>query len=125
MTTTESIPLTLRKSNSLDDWYVIERLHHDGNEWLKPIPHGMAFCRSARFSDNADVEGTGAEMLAIASAIKQRKDESFKRCSVTFLEDGAVAFESPRNSEEPGIVTVADADALADLILSTITQDHP
>lgn len=120
---TTDLPLTLRKSDSLDDWYVIERLQHDGAEWLKPTHYGMAFCRSARFSDNADVEGTGSEMLAIARAIKERKDVSFKRCSVAFLEGGCVAFESPRNSEEPGIVTVANADALADLIFSTLTQD--
>lgn len=110
--------LTIRKTY-LDDWYVIERAAHDGKEWFEPIPGGFSLQCSSRFSD-ADVEGTSAEMLAIAKAIRERRPESFKRCAVRPCGEGMMAFCSPRNSQEDGVVTIADADDLADEIEKTL-----
>lgn len=88
--------IVLRKTDVMDDWYVIE-------------PEDTTIS----FSD-ADVEGTAAEMLGIAQAIEQRGSEFFHRCSVVvhwgFNE---VMFDSPRNSQECGVVTLAEADELA------------
>ena len=73
--------LTLRKSEWLDDWYVVEWAEHDGREWMEPTTWGASFQRSARVSD-AEVEGTRAEMLALAEALEAGKNESFRRCAV-------------------------------------------
>jgi len=105
------VPLTLRKSDMLDDWYLIERKYHDGKTWLEPTEYGYRYQTSARISD-ADVEGCSQEMLAIATAIETRSEFSAKRCGVWFEGDG-VCFSSPRNSQTPGIVTLEDADNLA------------
>ena len=99
--------LTIRKSEGMDDWYVIERAEHDGRIW---IADGALQCAS-RFSD-ADVEGTAAEMLAIADGIERRTETSFKRCAVSFQTDG-VHFDSPRNSQRDGVCSLEEADALA------------
>lgn len=108
--------LTVRKSDRLDDWWVIERAEHDGRKWMERTEYGMALRCSSRFSD-ADVEGTAAEMLAIADAIKSRGGAAFGRCSVEV--DGDVArFNSPRNSMEDGECTLAEADELAAEILA-------
>ena len=108
--------LTLRHCEDMGDWYVIERAEHDGRHWLEPIDGGMSLQCSARFCD-ADVEGTSSEMLQIAQAIEERREESFKRCAVTVfpIQDGTllVKFWSPRNSREPGQASLAEADALA------------
>lgn len=101
--------LTCRKSAHLDDWYVIERAEHDGKHWC-----------SSRFSD-ADVEGTGAEMLAIADAIERREYEAFKRCAVTF-EGGNAHFWSPRNSHRDGITSMKFALLLAEEIRKVVTN---
>ena len=107
--------LTLRKSDSRDDWHVIEQAEHDGRLWMERIgENGAALRTSARFSD-ADVEGMAVEMRALAQAIRVRTNRAFKRCAVGFVGD-AVDFWSPRNSTEPGRVSLADADALADEI---------
>ena len=108
----DSVPLTLRGDDG-HDWYVIERRDHDGRRWMeREGPSVVALHTSARFSQNADVEGNASEMLAIADAIETRGEFSAKRCAVWFDGDRAL-FESPRNSETPGVVTVADADELA------------
>ncbi|MFM9635017.1 hypothetical protein ACKI10_47055, partial [Streptomyces galilaeus] len=81
-------------------WWLIERAEHDGRSWLELGPLGCTLRVSARFSD-ADVEGTGAEMRAIAQAILERRGAHAKRCAVYF-EDGKAHFRSPRNSTRPG-----------------------
>lgn len=112
--------LTLRKSDGLDDWYVIERAEHDGRRWMEKTDYGFALHTSARFSDNADVEGDGAEMLAVAAAIEARGEYDAKRCAVR-VDGDRVEFWSPRNSESPGVVTLAVADALAAEIRNTLS----
>lgn len=108
----------------LDDWWLIERAEHDGRSWLERTgSHSSALRCSSRFSD-ADVEGSGFEMLEIARAIKGRRDQYFKRCAVSFQGDG-VHFRSPRNSQKDGVVTIAEADALADEILATVKLPDP
>lgn len=103
---------TVRKSDNLSDWYVIERAEHDGREWLAPISGGMAFMRSARISD-ADVEGTAEEMLAIADAIQGSEDIEFKRCAIRWQPNGFVEVWSPRNSMRPERISGDDARHLA------------
>lgn len=111
--------LTLTKSDFLDDWYLIERAEHDGRSWLEPIgPNATALRCSSRFSD-ADVEGTGAEMLAIADAIERRDRVSFKRCAVNARAD-PVTFCSPRNSRTDGECSLAEADELVALIRASL-----
>ena len=107
--------LTLRKSEFLDDWYVIERAEHEGEPWVEDHGDGTGSLRDpARFSD-ADVEGTAAEMCAIATAIEKRDHAAFRRCAVSTHSAG-VSFWSPRNSQESGYVSLAEADELAALI---------
>ena len=118
----DSVPLTLRGDDS-HDWYVIERRDHDGRRWMeREGPGVVALHTSARFSQNADVEGNASEMLGIADAIERRGEFSAKRCAVRI--DGDLAyFESPRNSREPGVVTLADADDLAAQIRAALTPE--
>jgi len=107
--------LTIRKCDDIGDWYVIERAEHDGRKWTeRTSPSSSALRCSARFSD-ADVEGTGDEMRAIATAIRARRGERFKRCAIRIDGDRAF-FCSPRNSREDGECTLAEADELAALI---------
>jgi len=115
--------LTIRKSDWTDDWWLIERAEHDGRVWMEPVaPHVMALRTSSRFSD-ADVEGYGSEMLAIAAAITARSSFRAKRCAVEVMGD-VVAFRSPRNSQEDGIVTLAEADEIAAEIVATVPQSN-
>ncbi len=106
------------KSDSLDDWYVIEKKEHENKGWMEPTEYGAAFRWSGRISD-ADVEGTGEEMLAIAAAIKQRKSISFYRCAAEVVTDG-YNLSSPRNSQEPGFISFSEADALAESITTIV-----
>jgi hypothetical protein len=98
--------LTLTKG-SMEDWWLIERAEHDGREWIAD----GALMLSSRIT-NADIEGTGEEMLAIAKAIEDRSRFSALRCSVTVV-DGRAELMSPRNSMYAASVTLAVADALA------------
>ena len=108
--------IVMSKSEHLDDWYLIVKAEHDGREWTeKTGPNSSRFMCSERISD-ACVEGSEEEMLGIAQAIKLRERRSFGRCAVAFLSDG-VHFWSPRNSTTHGVVTVEEADELADQIL--------
>ena len=115
--------LTMRKSEWLDDWYVIEKDEEPGEhrEWDEPTKYGSRFVSSARLSD-ADCEGTSVEMLDIADAIERREERYHKRCAVTFDGKGFAYFTSPRNTNEaPTPVPLADADGLAALIRQTLT----
>lgn len=106
------IRLTINRFDGFDDWFVIERAEHDGRRWYEATDHGRVFMKSSRFSVNADVEGTSAEMLDIAGAIRSRSGVCYKRCAV--LVDGQrVLFWSPRNSETPGETSLEHADELA------------
>lgn len=111
--------MKLKLQNCGDDWYTIERANHENKHDLRPLYDtegkqiGSALWYSGRISD-ADVEGTGEEMQAIADAIENRASVGFKRCAVKFLGSGEFfLFWSPRNSQEPAVVPVADADDLA------------
>lgn len=91
--------LKLIKSSSLSDWYLIERAEHANTSSIEQVgPHAFRYVHSGRITD-ADVEGSGAEMLAIAHAIETRSEASFPRCAVWFL-DGEAFFCSPRNSTQ-------------------------
>lgn len=113
--------LKLCKSDDMDDWYTIERAKH--NHTLGMGMHPTAGCMmlmySGRISD-ADVEGTAAEMRAIAEAIKARtKNDDARRCAVR-VEGDRVFFWSPRNSTTDGECTLDEADELATQILSEV-----
>lgn len=114
--------LTMRKSEWLDDWYVIEKTEHEGVQRIVSDGPGVShlFC-SSRISD-ADVEGRASEMLALADAIERREIETFKRCAVDARTD-RVQLWSPRNSQRPGIVSRADADALAAQIRRDLAKE--
>jgi len=115
--------LALRKSDALDDWYVIERADHDGREWMEPFKAGgvagAALHCSSRIEPSTDVEGTAAEMRAIAVAIRAGANVSFRRCAVA-MAGPAVDLWSPRNSRTPGTVSYTDALDLADAIDSAL-----
>lgn len=111
--------LKIQKSTFQEDWYLIERAEHDGRVWID----SCGFQTSSRFSD-ADVEGTQAEMLAIAEAIEHRGHASFKRCMVD-ARNGPVRFCSPRNSHVDGECSLAEADDLARQIRTMFSGLHP
>jgi hypothetical protein len=116
--------LQLVKCEHLDDWYTIELAEHDGRTWLERTGSNVMSARySGRISD-ADVEGTAAEMLAIAAAIESRKLVSFRRCAVAW-EDMNVALWSPRNSQEIGFVSHAEAIELAADIRAKLGGSQP
>jgi hypothetical protein len=88
----------LRKAETFvsKDWYVVES--DDGN--------GIG---------DADVEGYPEHMKGIATAIRERGEAYYKRCAVRV--DGNYAYLwSPRNSRRHTRVSLAEADALADII---------
>ncbi len=112
--------IKLQKSEHMDDWYTIVRQEHDGREWWEDTgPNRQTLRKSERISD-ACVEGTAAEMIALAEGIKTTHAVSFKRCSVFFDKDG-VHFCSPRNSQVDGIVTAQEALEFADQVLRELT----
>ncbi len=109
--------LTIRKC--LGDWYVIEKQEAPGEHrtWEEPYYYegrhvGYTLCSSARFSPNADVEGSAQELRAVADAIENRSWVSFKRCAVDARTE-PVLFRSPRNSKSDGEVSREDAEDLA------------
>lgn len=101
------------KSESLPDWFLIERHEDPGmhREWMKPEDGSFSFQDSARISD-ACVEGTLEEMKDLAAAIRARTTTSYRRCAVKCCPH-SVEFWSPRNSRERGVATVEAADELA------------
>ena len=113
--------IKLVKSDWLDDWYIIEKVEHDNEEWFKKTEYGFALMCSSRISD-ADVEGSAAEMIEIAKAIIARSSVSFRRCAV-YCDETHAHFSSPRNSTKNGSVTLAEADALAVQILKELDKN--
>lgn len=100
-----------KASEGLTGWYTIVKVEHEGISELRPTSYGAALYLSERISD-ACVEGSREEMLTLAEAIEKREYESHKRCAVDARTD-RVELWSPRNSQRPGIVSRAEADALA------------
>lgn len=108
--------IIMKHSDWLDDWYTIEKIEHENIQEFRAIDEdSLFFYDSARISD-ACVEGFQEEMIQIAKAIKNKENISFRRCAVKFMKDG-VHFWSPRNSMKDGIVTINEANELADQIL--------
>lgn len=113
--------LKLVEAETLHDWYFIERAEHDGREWLEQVGPNTSVLRSSSRICDADIEGSGFEMLTIASAIKDRRSINFKRCAVDFKEGNVVELWSPRNSQHTrGRVSLAEADELADEIIAEL-----
>ena len=105
--------MTLRKSDWLDDWYVIEWAEHEHTMGVVPVGgRGFAFTHSGRVGD-ADVEGTAAEMLALAAAIESGGWAGGSRCRAVTRPDGKVHLCSPRNSIDGIVVTRESAASLA------------
>ena len=114
--------IVMKKSEWLDDWYLIVKAEHDRREWMERAgPNSSRFMCSERISD-ACVEGNAEEMICIAEAIKARTLCHFERCAVAFWPDG-VHFWSPRNSSEDGVVSIEEADELADQIFQYFAND--
>lgn len=112
--------IKLNHCEDLGDWYTIVRAEHDGREWMERTgPNSQRFMMSERLSPEACIEGNGAEMLELARAIKRRGTARFKRCAVHFESDGA-HFSSPKNSEKDAVVSVEEADAFAEQVLSQL-----
>lgn len=119
--TTAERALTLRKSDSLDDWYVIEWAEHENRGWIERTEYGGAFRWSGRVSD-ADVEGTANEMRAIADAIEAGRSESFRRCAAHVCERG-YQLSSPRNSQREALISHEQARHLASEIRRVLAQE--
>jgi hypothetical protein len=129
--------LTIRKSDGLDDWYLIERAVHIQRTWDEhyTTPGGMGvsfYCTSARIcgegygdtppGHSADVEGTCLEMLAIANAIELGDAVRFKRCGVDARSE-PVRISSPRNGNGfDAEVTRAEALDLARKIREMLSK---
>lgn len=113
--------------NDGTDWYKIERVNHDGRRWHQPMKyglHGIQLMTSARLSPEADIEGTAAEMQAIALAIGEHSTFWTDRCAVK-CEGEVVEIWSPKNSEEPFRISYARAQALATQIHSFFIKNPP
>lgn len=102
--------LELRKSD-WHDWYIIEIADVEPKEWLQEEDDGFSYHTNTRISD-AEVEGTRAEMLAIANAIDTNTFVKFKRCAVD-ARTNVVQLWSPRNSRNPGECSIEVAKELA------------
>lgn len=115
--------LKLKHCEGMGDWYTIVKAEHDGiEEFRRTGPNTMSLYCSERVSD-ACVEGYLHEMADLAKAIDERGEQSFKRCAVAVDEKhDRVEFWSPRNSREPGVVTLADADDLAEQIREAVAN---
>ena len=73
-----------------------------------------------RLEPRADVEGSGNEMLLIASAIESGGEAHFKRCAVVSTNVGALVW-SPRNSNEAKVLlSPYEAQCLAVAIRSAV-----
>lgn len=105
--------LTLIQSDSGIDWYTIEWAQHEHKHWAEPLSNNaFALCWSGRPSD-ADIEGTAAEMAAIADALRDKRSVGFYRCAATHLVGGRFALFSPRNSKKEAIISAEQAEHLA------------
>lgn len=120
--------LVCKASEVLEDWFVIERAEHDGSRTLVPgksdsVPHYI-LQYAGRISD-ADVEGTGAEMLELAEAIERRSGYGAKRCAVEVdTEHNEVKLSSPRNSSYSGVISLDEADDLVKSIRQVVRTVH-
>ncbi len=110
-------------AKSLTDWWLIERAEHDGREWIEETAWGGSYRRSARLG-SADIEGTSAEMLALAEAIEKGESAYFKRCAAERMAHGYL-LSSPRNSDAPTLVSFEHARALAADIRAKIGGEPP
>lgn len=115
--------ITIRKSEHLPDWYLIVRAEHDNKTWVEVIDYIHYHMKSERLSPEACIEGDSSEMIDIAKAIKSRTSASAKRVAVSFEDDG-VHLYSPKNSQHHGIVTIEEADDLADQILAEFIKEN-
>ncbi len=98
-------------TGDMDDWYTIEWAEHEGEHGLGQVAPGVVgLTYTGRVSD-ACVEGSAAEMRALAAAIERRGHASFKRCGVR-VEGDQVFVWSPRNSTREGVISLAAADDL-------------
>jgi len=100
-------------TSDIDDWFTIEHAVHEGKHAMEQIPgmRGIRLTYTGRISD-ADVEGTAADMRAIAAAIRERGEYITKRCMVDATGERAL-FSSPRNSMRSASVSLDAADTLA------------
>lgn len=119
MNTNVGFPIVVVTSDFIEDWHTIERAEHDGREWFEETSYGARFMSSARLG-NACIEGTTAEMRAIAHAIRTRTSVSFKRVAVRVKAHTAY-FQSPKNSEGDTPIALIYADELA----AQITRELP
>ncbi len=108
------IKLTISKG-SFDDWWVLERIEHDDRTWNEPTNYGSQYCMSRRLEKTTDVEGTKEEWIAIRKAILNKSGIDFTRCSVEHTKKGFLV-ESPRNSQEPILISDSSAIYLANEI---------
>jgi hypothetical protein len=115
--------IVMEKSEWVDDWYLIVKVEHDGEQWMeKTGPNTYQMMCSERISD-ADIEGSEKEMLQIAEGILNRSNVmGLRRCAVRFESDG-VHFWSPRNSRVDGVVSIEEADELAGQIIRYFEAD--
>lgn len=107
----DGVRATVVRSEHMGDWWTIERVDHPNERWMKPVQYGSALMYSGRISD-ACVEGTSMEMIELAAAIENGLSESFRRCAVERVEGGYL-FSSPRNSREPGFLSLEASRELA------------
>lgn len=112
--------LILVACDTIDDWWIIERAEHDGQEWEEYSADGTsaATMRSAWIVDG-DIEGYAAEMRDVALAIEQGGSVCFKRCQVTWTPSGYL-MGRPRGGSAPVLVTHDVARGLAEDIRSKV-----
>jgi hypothetical protein len=112
----------LRKSEHMDDWYVIEKAEHEHtSHWDRVGPNAFSLSCSSRISD-ACVEGPLAHMAGIAKAVRYRGRYFERRCAVDAT-GREVLIWSPRNSTVIGSITHSAARGLAGQI-EELLQAH-
>lgn len=106
-------PMTLVKSEGLDDWYTIEWAEHEHTHgFVRLSETGSAYWHSGRVC-NACVEGPAEHMAGIAHAIETYGNFEERRCAVVQTINGRVALFSPRNSLREHIASDEAAQHLA------------
>lgn len=116
----DNVRAVVVRSDSMSDWWTIERAEHENVRWMKPVQYGSTLMYSGRISD-ACVEGTSMEMLELAAAIENGLSESFKRCAVQKVEGGYL-FSSPRNSQHPWFLSLEASRELAGDIRAKVVR---
>lgn len=120
--------LTVVAGKRLSDWYCIEWAEHDNTSGFITLDkNSTSYWHSGRVGD-ADIEGSGEEMLMLAGAIElQHGGISFKRCAVETLPTGDVLLWSPRNSQQEATITATQAAQLAQAIrrIVVISEEKP